>query len=47
MKKISIFLLLYMTIAATSCYEDKSAKDFKIVKPIVIDFAERRRHRRE
>ena len=39
MKRILIFLLLYMAFAAMSCYEDHSAKDFKIVKPIVIEFA--------
>ena len=39
MKRISIFLLLYMAFVAMSCYEDHSAKDFKIVKPIVIEFA--------
>ena len=39
MKRISIFLLLYMAFVAMSCYEDHSAKDFKIIKPIVIEFA--------
>ena len=39
MKRILIFLLLYMAFAAMSCYEDHSAKDFIIVKPIVIEFA--------
>ena len=28
-----------MAFAAISCYDDNSAKDFKIVKPIVIEFA--------
>lgn len=32
MKRILIFLLLYMAFVAMSCYEDHSAKDFKIVK---------------
>lgn len=31
MKRILIFLLLYMAFVAMSCYEDHSAKDFKIV----------------
>ena len=39
MRKISLFLLLYMAFVAMSCYDDNSAKDFKIVKPIVIEFA--------
>ena len=38
MRRISLFLLLYMAFAIMSCYEDNSAKDFKIVKPIVIEF---------
>lgn len=42
MKRISIFLLLYMAFVAMSCYEDHSAKDFKIIKPIVIEFAGRK-----
>ena len=40
MKKLSIFFLLFMTIVATSCYDDKSSTDFEVVKPIVIDFGD-------
>ena len=40
MKKLSIFFLLFMTVVATSCYDDKSSTDFEVVKPIVIDFGD-------
>lgn len=39
MKIKLIFLFIYVALVATACYDDNSAKDFKIVNPIVIEFA--------